>query len=235
MLETECYQVLRISEQATFEEIKRAYRRSVQLYHPDVRRWDKNSGERFKKIASAYKLLSEKKRDAKPASASNTIRNLLKFKRTPIFSPAQPRPPEADQSCPVSQLPSSELVLRFIGTENIFVKREVVKALRFKKDKEALQLLARVLKTKDSEVRRLAIMSLVNFPGPKVVYLLASLIEDTDIRVRYEAIDALGARGGPQAERILKRLLRAKSFFIRERAKTALANFRGQIFHEQTG
>ncbi len=238
MLEAECYQILRISERASFEEIKKAYRRSVQLYHPDVRRWDKNSGERFKRIASAYRILSDKKRqtEVEKEKRSGAFFSRFRFVPKPAVKAPAPQPPaEAGESSRAREMPTAELAVRFLGTENVFVKREVVKIMRYKKDKTALRILAKGLKDADSEVRRLAVQSMAYFKEPQVVYLIASLLTDPDIKVRYEAIASLGIHRGDRAVSILKRLTKGKSFFIREKAVAALNYSVRKFFQEGAG
>jgi molecular chaperone DnaJ len=53
------YQVLGVSREATQEEIKRAYRRLAQKYHPDKNPGEAECGERFKEINEAYSVLSD--------------------------------------------------------------------------------------------------------------------------------------------------------------------------------
>jgi curved DNA-binding protein CbpA len=52
------YQVLEVPSSATQEEIRKAYRRLVKKFHPDV---NKNPGAegKFKRIATAYEILSK--------------------------------------------------------------------------------------------------------------------------------------------------------------------------------
>jgi len=58
------YEILGVRKDASAEEIKKAYRKLAQETHPDRNPDDKDSEERFKKISSAYDILSnpEKKR-----------------------------------------------------------------------------------------------------------------------------------------------------------------------------
>lgn len=53
------YQILGVSKNASEKEIKRAYRKLAQQYHPDKNRGDKTAEEKFKDINEAYEVLSD--------------------------------------------------------------------------------------------------------------------------------------------------------------------------------
>ena len=57
--ETTHYSVLRVSEDATAEEIKQAYRRLVKLWHPDLHPDDMSAQKRMAEINEAYTVLSD--------------------------------------------------------------------------------------------------------------------------------------------------------------------------------
>lgn len=57
------YEVLEVSKSASYEEIKKAYRKKAIQYHPDKNPGDKESEEKFKEAAEAYEILgNEEKR-----------------------------------------------------------------------------------------------------------------------------------------------------------------------------
>ena len=56
------YEILGVSKDATFDEIKQAYRRLALKYHPDKNKGSKKAEKKFKEIANAYSVLSDKKR-----------------------------------------------------------------------------------------------------------------------------------------------------------------------------
>lgn len=53
------YGVLGVARTATPDEIKRAYRKLAKRHHPDLNPGDPDAAERFKRIATAYELLSD--------------------------------------------------------------------------------------------------------------------------------------------------------------------------------
>jgi len=52
------YEILEISKNATQEEIKKAFRRLAQKYHPDRNLGDREAEAKFKRINEAYQVLS---------------------------------------------------------------------------------------------------------------------------------------------------------------------------------
>lgn len=55
----EYYAILGVSEHATEEELRRAYRRLALTHHPDKNPGDPKAGERFKEISEAYAVLMD--------------------------------------------------------------------------------------------------------------------------------------------------------------------------------
>ncbi len=55
------YETLEVSDKATIEEIKKAYRKLARKYHPDVNK-DPKAEEKFKEINAAYEVLSDSKK-----------------------------------------------------------------------------------------------------------------------------------------------------------------------------
>lgn len=56
------YQILGVPENATQEQIKKAYRKLAVKYHPDKNKGDKKSEDRFKQISEAYDVLGDEKK-----------------------------------------------------------------------------------------------------------------------------------------------------------------------------
>lgn len=57
-LEKDFYSVLGVSQDASAEEIKKAYRKLAQTHHPDANQGDAEAEEKFKEISEAYATLS---------------------------------------------------------------------------------------------------------------------------------------------------------------------------------
>lgn len=53
------YQTLGVAENASRDDIKKAYRRLAKQYHPDANPNDPNAAERFKEVGEAYAVLSD--------------------------------------------------------------------------------------------------------------------------------------------------------------------------------
>src|SRR5712671_863106 len=53
------YKALGVSESATPEDLKKAYRRLAKKYHPDANPNDSSAAERFKEISEAYSVISD--------------------------------------------------------------------------------------------------------------------------------------------------------------------------------
>ncbi len=63
-VEKDFYEVLGVSREAGPEELKRAYRKLAQKYHPDANSGDTAAEDRFKQISEAYSILSDPEKRA---------------------------------------------------------------------------------------------------------------------------------------------------------------------------
>ncbi|EKD84219.1 MAG: DnaJ protein, partial [uncultured bacterium] len=51
------YKILEVTESATKEDIKKAFKRLAKKYHPDINKGDNKAEERFKEVSEAYEVL----------------------------------------------------------------------------------------------------------------------------------------------------------------------------------
>src|SRR3954453_20923460 len=59
MAKRDYYDVLGVSRTASADEIKKAHRKLVRKYHPDVNKNNKAAEEKFKEVQEAYDVLSD--------------------------------------------------------------------------------------------------------------------------------------------------------------------------------
>lgn len=62
MTQKDFYKILGVERNASDQEIKRAYRKLAQKYHPDKNEGDKEAEKKFKEISEAYETLSDSKK-----------------------------------------------------------------------------------------------------------------------------------------------------------------------------
>lgn len=81
MSKKDYYEILGIGRNATAEEIKKAYRKSALMYHPDKNPDNKEAEEKFKEVAEAYEVLSDSTKKANYDNPNNGYNDLLKHYR----------------------------------------------------------------------------------------------------------------------------------------------------------
>lgn len=64
MQEETPYEILGVSQKATIEEIRKAYRSLAKRYHPDMHPNDPNAASQFQKVNDAYLLLQDETKRA---------------------------------------------------------------------------------------------------------------------------------------------------------------------------
>ena len=89
MASKDFYQILGISEKATPEEVKKAYRKLAKQYHPDANPNKPETAETFKQISEAHSVLS----DAEKRKKYDTMRRLGAFDTGQSRAPRGPGRP----------------------------------------------------------------------------------------------------------------------------------------------
>ena len=76
------YELLGVSRDASVEDVKRAYRKAVRVYHPDVNPGNAAAEERFKEIQQAYGILSDPRKRREHARTTSAGRTAGTFGET---------------------------------------------------------------------------------------------------------------------------------------------------------
>jgi molecular chaperone DnaJ len=74
-LEKDFYAILGVSEDASAQDVKKAYRKLAQQLHPDANPGDRSAEERFKEVGRAYSVLSDPKKRAEYDEARRLVRS----------------------------------------------------------------------------------------------------------------------------------------------------------------
>lgn len=84
MINKDYYKILGVKQNASAEDIKKAYRNLAKKFHPDKNPNDKNAEERFKDIQEAYDVLSDEKKRAEYDSLirSGFVTTTTRFSRS---------------------------------------------------------------------------------------------------------------------------------------------------------
>src|SRR3954467_12534568 len=64
MAKRDYYEVLGVSKSASADEIRKAHRKLVRQYHPDVNKNNKAAEDKFKEVQEAYDVLSDQAKRA---------------------------------------------------------------------------------------------------------------------------------------------------------------------------
>jgi len=67
------YKILEVDKKSSQKEIKKAYRKLAQKYHPDKNKGDKTSESKFKEVAEAYEILGNEEKRKQYDSGGNSI------------------------------------------------------------------------------------------------------------------------------------------------------------------
>ncbi|HZC99157.1 MAG TPA: molecular chaperone DnaJ [Actinomycetes bacterium] len=73
-LEKDFYAILGVAEDASAQDVKKAYRKLAQKLHPDANPGDRSAEERFKEVGRAYSVLSDPKKRAEYDEARRLVR-----------------------------------------------------------------------------------------------------------------------------------------------------------------
>ncbi len=146
--------ILDLNENATIEDIKKAYRYLVKKYHPDIAGRSEFYVEKFREITKAYKILLKEKDNVSHETEPKTVKNIVKdllFKKIKIdnylfFFKKRKQDQNVnfsgiflkDIDAALLSIGEDELILRLEGSNNFYVMVEAIKALYKIKSKNGI-------------------------------------------------------------------------------------------------
>lgn len=236
------YSILMISENASQKEIKRAYRRCVRLYHPDVS--GSETAEKFRVVVKAYKVLGDptercrydQVRKMKPkVDAASLIRRDAKAEKTREESwldldkhrrdrtshrrEASPRTPSYMVSDPeLMSMPVSELLDRVKNSTNRHVRQKAIELLEKRRVTEAVGVLIESVNDPIREVRLASLRALGELRSRRAVEAVAAALASPYWQIRHQALVALGKIGSRQVVPMVAKLLEDPCVPVREEA-----------------
>ncbi len=205
------YALLNVNSGADLNEIKKAYRRAVHLYHPDA-----NGGvgdpEKFKEVVKAYNHLTKhhKSLGIKPVQAKRKATTSIFDRIGSFFADKPAAPPSYARTAtapkrkrtsrkdefanldPVMlKLPFEEIKFRFEESQNDYVRRESARALTFLFGAGALPLLKKELPSASVPVAEEIILCLGLIGDRESILILEKYVRHADVKIACAAVRAL--------------------------------------------
>jgi DnaJ-class molecular chaperone len=196
------YEILGIPRDSDRSTVKKAYRKLVKLYHPDINK----DGERaFEEITQAYNTLIDpekraeyeeklKNRGKSPERSSRPRFGFREFKAwlfslgflKSLFGHKKVSNPYAGIDKSVTSLEVKDLLQRVIYSTNVYVQINAVRALFAKKKKYAANDLLRILHSNIAEEVKLEILRGIQyFRSARVMITLREILNlEKSLRVR---------------------------------------------------
>ena len=239
------YSILMIGEDATQEEVKKAYRRCARLYHPDVSGHE--TAEKFKEVVKAYKVLGDpdergryddarkiKQRDIS-IRFSNRMPNSGARGKTSAAninlhhsSPTSIRkePPQrhdgqegwAKDDPELVNMPVDELLDRVRNSTNRYVRQKAIELLEKRQALEAVGHLIESLNDPIKEVQIASLRALGELRSRRAARAVAIALGSPYWQIRYQALVALGKIGSRQVAPMVAKLLDDPYIPVREEA-----------------
>ncbi|HLD90898.1 MAG TPA: J domain-containing protein [Patescibacteria group bacterium] len=107
------YKILGVSNGATTDEIKKAYRKLAKLHHPDKNQNDPTAEENFKRINEAYEILSDENKRRNYDNSLNGYTNAFDM----LFRNARPQPDRPTQGQDLRYVVDIPLYAFILGAE----------------------------------------------------------------------------------------------------------------------
>lgn len=195
------YKVLGLPVGAPIEEVKRAFRRLALKYHPDVS--SKEFHARYEEIVKAYHFLTKRiVQQPRKREYSDDKRKRLSERAKEILRKLESKARRRESSL------SLNLLLDRLKSDNLYLRREVVRYLSNFGEEEALKAITDLLEDADLEVVKIAIKSIERWKyKPALLKLKTLVMNGKDPDIRRMALEAMVRMGGEEALETLISLL----------------------------
>ena len=210
-------------------EVKRAYRKAVQKYHPDTNNGIGNT-YKFKEVVKAYRTIQDhyKVLGIKPAEPHGIFSfNIFAM----LFRPSRPsavkglrkkRLYDHTYVDPVlMDLPLEELALRLTESSNDFVRKQGARAMAVVYGAEAISILGKELETAPADLAEEIIFSLGLIDHFESAKLLEKYMRHHNVKIACTAVNALANINRHYSRKPLKR--------IEREGRTLLQRIRGMF------
>jgi tetratricopeptide (TPR) repeat protein len=142
----DCYRILGLARNASWEDVKISYRRLARKYHPDTNQGDPHASDKFRRVQEAYKMLRSvlegEKMENKPTPAPSPVK---KQQPPPPQVKVEVRPPKPPLSPEAKLLKETmDKVKLLLRQRKYHVAIAILEGLkqRFGEEKEVIKWLA---------------------------------------------------------------------------------------------
>lgn len=236
------YSILNVTPSSSMKDIKKAYRKLVLKYHPDVNK-DPDAEEKFKDITKAFKVLSNPKARLKydvvlekeygkkdnVIDINELIKKLSLKIKSKSYSTLINISKDVDKISIDKQtlsLDVNELGKRLIESNNSFVKKVASKALINKDKKNVYHYILHAIKNENNEEMIIYYLKLIkNRFGKKIIYDLQYLKDKKSSNIKLSLIELIEFNYCSKGAMILKEFLEDKNELVRLKAMEILYKY----------
>jgi len=228
------YQTLEVSQDASQDDIKKAYRRLAKKYHPDVSD-DPDCARKFREINEAYQFLKDSKQrtiyDTKydgwskfseDEAYSNSLDQIILNLINSLNNPNSLMRNNAVEALVRIGVPAFEAVVKASKSTDEVVRRKTCDILGRMGNPKSIPHLIRLLNDQDRYVRRRAAKALLRIGDKSAVIPLMNALQDSEKKVRYRSAEALGKIGDNRAVGALIKSINDQSSTVRRKVIVAL-------------